>query len=1221
MSNSRGPAPHPTPLSLHASRTGVVQNVDAEATSERPSRSLLVSAWCRQAVAMVQSEPPETTEEEKKKLFDPRPLKLSRPPLSSDPRSLIEKASRLSLHDRPERGPRLNSASLGRNCSDEHHVIRKPARPVQSRLQRSRSTDPSQKSFHVIGDSDDTLHQEQTYKLVQSSVTSKDKVVRPRRQSFRIIDDKETSESSLTRVNDDSALSSHQNKTGVVDSISVNVVDSCTSSESENQTDETSGNWRIKGRKLPLQNSLRKPVTYPSQNWRLKVLPSKPQFFNSGVAPAKEKHSTPLIRKYPNSHLGRDAALRIRVNQSLVSSAQSCDSHETDSSFNVSSISSIDDEILCLNPFDTPPQPLQLLHCPENLRRYTPLHSMDRTSSPVDSGIGSLSASERADELSTSWAQGDGHTSPVPSESCETSSQAVVREESDLSQKSSCGDSVLDSTDDGFDTSSRSSTGDQIVGSWRVQHFSACAVDKPVVSKCSTRKIARPAQVNNANWNHGAKSEMAAMGLPTSFGHPNALKRKANDFSRRDPDLQDQERTCFGKTFKFAPSGWRLPEASALFSSKPWVLENFLGLKQKLNSVKDELNDLSLQDWHAHTRRRNKAGHIIWQLRKKIDPEFPTQAWCKFYENVSSFPLVPQKAVEEKKLRSVHLCEAPGAFITSLNHFLRVNHGADFDFDWRAVTLNPYYEGNPLSCMINDDRLILQTLDKWLFGQDSTGDLMKLENLANIVEGASKMGEVLLVTADGSVDCQDNPAEQEDLVSGLHFCETVTALKLLAPGGSFLVKMFTFYEHFSIGLLYLLNCVFKSVTVNKPATSKEGNSEVYVVCCGYVGSHTIQPWLEVLLKNYGPNASVNALFPLSSIPSTFLDQMYRCADFFRRLQTDVIKENIRSYHHPGKKDNCLTVAIRHRVADSFFKRYKLQKLDRSLYMVHDKKRLKDATAPNLDPKGEEGSFNDRRKRLASSPEEELAYIKDDLRLMDVAWPGDYDVFWLDFPDNPKGFKIVKGKPITKVNSSKFCLGKLLKLRNRVREIAYDHFKLEVLQKSSERDSRVFPWPDEQDCPVKRKIETLDFKNRLWSSLEDGSNATNEKSACREILSILEHKVFRDDCLELRGYPLLTQFNVGLVFLLGHLFEKVGFVRPKGQDIRVLFYNYKKFNPQMKRHWDEVVSVMDHDSEAVLSVVQISELADGDFYKYVTEINNLCVVEQIQDLLDAMSTKA
>jgi hypothetical protein len=64
---------------------------------------------------------------------------------------------------------------------------------------------------------------------------------------------------------------------------------------------------------------------------------------------------------------------------------------------------------------------------------------------------------------------------------------------------------------------------------------------------------------------------------------------------------------------------------------------------------------------------------------------------------------------------------------------------------WLATTLNPYYEGNPLSCMINDDRFILQTLSHWNFGLDYTGNLMDLKNMLRLVQEAEKIGDVLLV--------------------------------------------------------------------------------------------------------------------------------------------------------------------------------------------------------------------------------------------------------------------------------------------------------------------------------------------------------------------------------------------------------------------------------------------------------------------------------------------
>ena len=63
----------------------------------------------------------------------------------------------------------------------------------------------------------------------------------------------------------------------------------------------------------------------------------------------------------------------------------------------------------------------------------------------------------------------------------------------------------------------------------------------------------------------------------------------------------------------------------------------------------------------------------------------------------------------------------------------------------------------------------------------------------------------------------------------LHYCEMVTALGVLAPGGSFILKAFTGFEHPTVCALYLLGCLFAEVHVYKPATSKPGNSETYII--------------------------------------------------------------------------------------------------------------------------------------------------------------------------------------------------------------------------------------------------------------------------------------------------------------------------------------------------------------------------------------------------------
>uniref|UniRef100_UPI00398E4E38 cap-specific mRNA (nucleoside-2'-O-)-methyltransferase 2 n=1 Tax=Pristiophorus japonicus TaxID=55135 RepID=UPI00398E4E38 len=446
-----------------------------------------------------------------------------------------------------------------------------------------------------------------------------------------------------------------------------------------------------------------------------------------------------------------------------------------------------------------------------------------------------------------------------------------------------------------------------------------------------------------------------------------------SQFSR--PVLNEIEE-LFNKKFTFEkPSGepWRLPKVDEVCTAEQQHSLRLQALKESLNNVKNQLSDKELEKWHKHTAFTNRAGKVIPHVKRTMNAELCTQAWCKFHEILWTFALLPEEALRNGELGSVHLCEAPGAFIASLNHYLR-SHRIPCDWSWVGNTLNPYHEGNDTGMMIMDDRLIAGTLPWWYFGPDDTGDIMVLKYLEGLIEFTQNMKTVHLVTADGSFDCQDNPGEQEALVSPLHYCETIAALQLLSPKGSFVLKMFTLFEHASVCLLYLLNCCFRQVHVFKPGTSKSGNSEVYAVCLGYAGKGALAEHLAQLVLSYGPEVVRESSIARAAVPLSFLQQLEDCCTFFHRRQTDTIRENLRLFGRLGEEETRQLETKRACAADFYLQRFRLRRADRQDWVLKRSQvgcSLAGRLLAHQNKKQHVGSYNERQELAGRSWQERV----------------------------------------------------------------------------------------------------------------------------------------------------------------------------------------------------------------------------------------------------------
>ncbi|KAG7468629.1 hypothetical protein MATL_G00145120 [Megalops atlanticus] len=439
---------------------------------------------------------------------------------------------------------------------------------------------------------------------------------------------------------------------------------------------------------------------------------------------------------------------------------------------------------------------------------------------------------------------------------------------------------------------------------------------------------------------------------------------KTADLDSFSSDVVDEVRELFSKvtTYSKPASGeWCMPDPNEAFSQEPEQYSSLQALKASLNEVKNQLSDKNLEVWHQHTSFTNRAGKIIAHVRAAANAEICTQAWCKFYEILGTFGLIPDRALQCGEFNSVHLCEAPGAFVASLNHYLKSN-SLYCDWTWVANTLNPYHEANDSGTMITDDRLIANTLPWWFFGSDDTGDIMLQKHLLELQAFTANMRSVDLVTADGSFDCQGNPDEQEALVAPLHYCEAVTALLLLGPGGSFVLKMFTLYEHSSVCLLYLLNCCFRAVHVFKPGTSKAGNSEVYVVCLDYCAKDALRPLLSKMIRNFGPDITRRgALFPRQLIPESFLRQHEEVCGYFHRLQVQTIAENLRLFRGASAQERQRIGLLRDCAVQFYMQRFQVQHLHRSRWLSRNAVPGCSAGGKLAGHRKQAGSFNERKE--------------------------------------------------------------------------------------------------------------------------------------------------------------------------------------------------------------------------------------------------------------------
>jgi 23S rRNA U2552 (ribose-2'-O)-methylase RlmE/FtsJ len=233
--------------------------------------------------------------------------------------------------------------------------------------------------------------------------------------------------------------------------------------------------------------------------------------------------------------------------------------------------------------------------------------------------------------------------------------------------------------------------------------------------------------------------------------------------------------------------------------------------------------------------------------------------------------------ISQPSLDCFFICEAPGGFIESLTDIRR-----------KKNLKTDYISVSKFDTSIKYDRYLEE--NNLIYGDITNLDILE----ATVYRTLSRFKNgVDFISADGGFDIK-NYNGQEVVTSKLILCEIYMALKTQREGGTFVIKFFDMFTHNSI-IFYLILCSFyEYVRIIKPKTSRNCNSERYLVC------NNMKRWTEChqhlvynikgIILNFKENIII---FPDFNFPPEFKNKIKSFNNLIVYEQIKTINESIK----------------------------------------------------------------------------------------------------------------------------------------------------------------------------------------------------------------------------------------------------------------------------------------------------------------------------------------
>lgn len=323
------------------------------------------------------------------------------------------------------------------------------------------------------------------------------------------------------------------------------------------------------------------------------------------------------------------------------------------------------------------------------------------------------------------------------------------------------------------------------------------------------------------------------------------------------------------KSFRFNYDCDELP----INKNKKYLSKTLTKLKKELATAKDQMDeDFKNPEFNRYWKlfdpfRQEKR--MVAQMGNTVNV---SNAWLKCYEILNYYEILPEQLRDNEY---VHFDNAafPGSFIISTHHLISTTKQWHDKYKWYGSSLYTPNRSNrmPLEDMYS---LYKNYTNNWLMDEKNDGDVLSYNNQRDFADKIG--GEVDLYTSDLGFDVSNDYNNQELLQLPANIGQILSGVLTLKENGCFITKQYMTFEMTTVSVMFALSQMFDEFYLCKPFTSREANSETYLVGKGFKGNITFShPYVKALFDRMeNPERLEVPLFDAKNYPKQYLQDVF-----------------------------------------------------------------------------------------------------------------------------------------------------------------------------------------------------------------------------------------------------------------------------------------------------------------------------------------------------------